>query len=171
MVYRNYEVLQLNSPSEVVQSAIQLLAASAPSGLTISPASDFSINYGNVNGIGIGPSAGLSVVSSAGGVIYSTPYQLQPKFSGQSSTTSSLSVYLSTAFVHPSILKLEDAAVSAGPYTAISLTSGSPTVLSTSASSGSTITRYLGLFVSNINGASAFRGTDNATLTYTITAP
>lgn len=47
--------LNLNNPSENLQTAVQLLLATAPSGLTISPASDFSTNYGNVNGLGIGP--------------------------------------------------------------------------------------------------------------------
>lgn len=171
MALKSIKSLRLNSPSENVQSAVQLVLATASGGLAISPASDFSINYGNVNGIGIGPASGLSVVSAGGGVIYTTPYLLQPTFSGQSSSTSSLSVYVSTAFVHPTILKLEDAATSSGPYGAISLTSSSPTALTTSASSGSTMTRQLGLFVSNVNGATASRGTDNATLTYTITAP
>jgi hypothetical protein len=33
------------------------------------------------------------------------------------------------------------------------------------------VTPYLGLFVSNVNGAGAFNGSDSATLTYTLTVP
>jgi len=170
--------LTLNTPNETVQTALQLLLATAPGGLTISPASDFSANYGNMNGLGVGtPSSGLTLVSATGGVIYSTPYHLQPSFSSFSSTTGSISIYVSIAFAHPNTLTLKDAASSGGPYTSISTSSGSPTSITTSANSGSTITRYLGLFVSSSNGAGAFpgtsgaSGTDAATLTYTFTVP
>jgi hypothetical protein len=170
--------LALNTPSENVQTAVQLLLATATGGLTISPASDFSANYGHTNGLGVGvPSSGLTLVSASGGVVYSTPYRIQPSFSSFSSTTGSVSIYVSTAFAHPNTLTLKDAASSGGPYTSISTSSGSPTSITTSANSGSTITRYLGLFVSSSNGAGAFPGTsgasgaDAATLTYTFTVP
>jgi len=163
--------LNLNNPSENLQTAVQLLLATAPGGLTISPASDFSMNYGNVNGLGIGPGPGLTVVASAGGVIYSTPYLIQPSFSTFTSTTCSITVYISTDFANPTILTLEDAAASAGPYVGISKSSGAQTSITTTAASGSSLTRYLGLFVSNANGAGAFTGADSATLTYTLTVP
>jgi hypothetical protein len=95
-----------------------------PWGLPVSPGADFAMKFGNVNGIGVGPGAGLSVVPSAGGVIYSTPYLIQPSFSGFSSTTASVEVYVSVGFVHPGVLQLEDAAASGGPYNAISTSSG-----------------------------------------------
>src|SRR5262249_26265161 len=148
--------LALNTPNETVQTALQLLLATAPGGLTISPSSDFSANYGNANGLGVGtPSSGLTVVSAAGGVIYSTPYYLQPSFSSFASATGSLSMHVSTAFAHPNTLTLQDAASSGGPYTSVSTSSSFPTSITTSANSGSTITRYLGLFVSSSNGAGA----------------
>jgi hypothetical protein len=170
--------LALNTPNETVQTALQLLLATATGGLTISPASDFSASYGNTNGLGVGtPSSGLTLVSATGGVIYSTPYYLEPSFSSFASTTGSVGIYVSTAFAHPNTLTLKDAATSGGPYTSISTSSSSPTSITTSASSGSTITRYLGLFVSSSNGAGAFPGTagasgaDAATLTYSFTVP
>jgi hypothetical protein len=170
--------LALNTPDETVQTALQLLLTTATGGLTISPASDFSASYGNTNGLGVGtPSSGLTLVSATGGVIYSTPYKIQPSFSSFTSTTGSVGIYVSTNFAHPNTLKLEDAASSGGPYTSISQSSSSPTSITTSASSGSTITRYLGLFVSSSNGAGAFPGTagasgaDAATLTYSFTVP
>lgn len=163
--------LTLNSPSENLQTAVEFLLSTAPGGLTISPASDFSVNYGNVNGLGLAPGAGLSVVASAGGVVYSTPYLFQPSFSSFTSTTCSVSVYVSMDFVHPAILQLQDSGVLPGPYTSISKISGAPTPIAAAASSGSSSTRYLGLFVSNANGPGAFTGSDSATLTYTMTVP
>ena len=170
LVLRNTDTLALNTPSENVQTAVQLLLASA-GGLTISPASDFSTSFGSVNGLGISPASGLTVVSASGGVIYSTPYLITPSFSSFSSTTGTVKAYVSSNFAHPSILALEGATASGGPYTAISTSSGSPTVFTTGAASATAITRYLGLFTSNANGASAFTGSDTATLTYTLTVP
>lgn len=165
------DTVTLGLNNETVQTAVRLLLATAPGGLTISPASDFSMNYGNVNGLGIGPAAGLTIVSASGGVIYSTPYLIKPSFSSFSSTTGSVKVYVSVDFVHPAILELRDAAASGGPYTAISKSSGAQSSLTTTAASGSSLTRYLGLFVSNVNGPTAFTGSDSATLTYTLTVP
>jgi hypothetical protein len=81
-----------------------------------------------------------------------------------------LKLYVSLDFVHPLILEARDAASPGGPYTAISKSSGSQTTL-TSAASASSVTRYLGLFVKDSNGPTAFSGADSATLTYTLTAP
>lgn len=170
--------LNLTNPIQTVQTAVRLLLSTAPGGLTVSPGSDYAMNFGNVNGLGLGlPSPGLTVVSATGGVIYSTPYLIQPSFSSFLSTTSSVRVYVSTDFLHPSALELRDSAASGGPYTAISKLSGSPTSITSSASSGSTLTRYLGLFVSASSGPGAFPGTaggsapDSATLTYTLIVP
>jgi hypothetical protein len=170
--------LSLNNPSENLQTAVQLLLSTASGGLPLSPASDFSLNYGNVNGLGVGsPSSGLTVVLGAGGVTYATPYQIQPSFSAFSSTTGSVSVSVSAGFAHPSTLIFQDSASVGGPYTDISKLPGSPTSITTTAANGSTITRYLGLFVSSASGAGAFPGTsggsgaDSAVLTYTLTVP
>ena len=74
------------------------------------------MNFGNVNGLGIGPGAGLTTVAAAGGVIYGTPYLLNPAFTDFASTTGTLSVYASSVFAHPAVLHLDDSAASAGPY-------------------------------------------------------
>lgn len=154
-----------------VQTAVRLNLATAAGGRTISPASDFSLNYGNVNGLGIGPGSGLTLVSASGGKLYTTPYLIKPEFSSFSSTTASVKTYVSLDFVHPSILELRDSSASDGPYSAISKSGGSPTILTNNAASKADITRYLGLFVSNANGASAFTGADSASLIFTLTVP
>jgi hypothetical protein len=153
------------------QTALQLTLGTAPGGATIASTADFSLNFGNVNGLGIGPGAGLTTTSVAGGMIYYTPYLIQPAFSGMNSTTATINAAVSTNFAHPAVLALNDATSSGGPYTAISTAAGTPTQITASATDRSSITRYLGLFVSNFNGASAFNGTDSATLTFTMTVP
>lgn len=155
-----------------VQNAVQLTLATSGAGLAFASASDFSATWGNVNGLGVGVSSpGLTANSATGGFVYETPYSLMPVFSSFSGTTCTLKVYVSSNFAHNVLLAMKDTSTSGGPYTTISLTSASPTTITTTATSSSTITRYLGLFVSNQNGASAFTGSDNATLTYQLTAP
>ncbi len=159
------------APNNTVQTAVQLTLATAAGGLTVTPAADYSMNFGNVNGLGFGPGAGLTTVAAAGGVIYSTPYLLQPIFTDFTSTTATIKAFVSTNFAHPAILKMNDAAASAGPYTLIGTSAGTATQITSTAGDRSTITRFLGLFVSNVNGAAAFTGNDAATLTFTLTVP
>lgn len=156
--------------NENVQTALTLVLSTAPAGRVISAGSDFSMSYMNVNGLGLGPSPNLTVSGVSGGVLYSTPYQIQPSFASFSSTTGTLQAYVSTDFVHPSQLELRDSSSGSG-FSSISKASGSQTTLTSSAASASTVTRYLGLFVSNANGASVYTGTDNATVTFTLVVP
>jgi hypothetical protein len=78
-------------------------------------------------------------------------------------------------FTNTNTLKLGTVDSSGGSYTAISTSSATPTTLTASAqsyiSTGAAYTGYLGLFVAVINGAGAYAGTDNATLTCTLTVP
>jgi len=164
--------IRLDTPQgETVQNAVRLTLATATGGLTITPAADFSMNFGKVNGLGFGPAAGLTTVAAAGGAIYSTPYLLQPAFTDFTSTTATIKTFVSTNFAHPSALVLRDAAAGAGPYNNIGLTAGTATQITNTAADRSSITRFLGLFVSNVNGATAFTGSDSATLTFTLTVP
>jgi len=166
---RNVDTLTLNNPMENLQTALELTLGTATGGLTISPASDFAANYGNVNGLGIGPGSGLTTVSVAGGTVYSTPYLINPAFSDFTSTSATITVALTAAFAHPTVLQLDDSSSSGGPFTQITVT---PLQITNAAGSFNSITRFLGLFVSNTNnGAGAFTGPDTATLTFTMTVP
>jgi hypothetical protein len=161
------------TPNQTVQTAVRLTLGTATGGLTVTATGatpDYTMAFGNVNGLGIGPGAGLTTVASAGGVIYSTPYLLNPTFTDFTSTTATINVFVSTNFAHPAVLKMQDSGASAGPYTAISTTAATPTVITTTAADRSSITRFLGLFV-GLNNAGAFLGADNATLTFTLTVP
>jgi hypothetical protein len=164
--------LNLNNPSETVQTAVQLTLAQAASGRAITSGTDFTLGFGNVNALGIGPGAGLTPVAQAGGIIYSTPYNLLPIFTGFGSTSSSINVCVNTTFTHSTVLVLKSSSTgAAGTFANISTTCGTATSVTGSAGDRSTITKYLGLFVSNLNGATAFVGLDNASLTYTLTVP
>ena len=159
------------TPNNTVQTAVQLTLASATGGITVTTANDYAMNFGNVNGIGIGPATGLTTVGATGGVVYSTPYLLQPVFTDFKSTTGTIKVFVSTNFAHPAAMQIRDGAASAGPFNAIGLTTGTATQITNTAADRSSITRFFGLFVSNVNGTTSFRGSDNATLTFTMTVP
>lgn len=159
--------LSLNNPRETLQSVVQLTLGTATGGLTVSPAADYAMNFGNVNGFGISPAAGLTVNAATGGVIYSTPYLLQLAFGDQASTNATITVALTTNFAHSAVLILDDASALTGPFTQITAT---PITITSTAANRSSITRYLGLFVSNTNnGVGFFTGSDSATLTFTLT--
>ena len=164
--------IRLNTPTgETVETAVRLTLAQAAGGLTVSPGADFGMNFGNVNGLGFGPGPGLTTLSVAGGVVYHTAYLLQPAFTDFTSTTATLKTFVSTNFAHPVVLKLEDASATGGPYTALGTTLGTATTITSTAANRSTVTRFLGLFVSNVNGGTAFAGSDAATMTFTMTVP
>jgi len=165
------ETLQWSLNGATLQTAVQLTLASAAGGLTISPASDYAANFGNVNAMGIGVGGGLTTVPAAGGMVYGTPYQYSVAFTDFISPTGSVSAYVSTNFAHPNVLQLQTATALGGPYSNFSTTSVTPTSLTTTATDRSTATSYLGLFVSNINGPTAYAGADNAILTLTLTVP
>jgi hypothetical protein len=78
-----------------------------------------------------------------------------------------VTVHTSSDFLHPAILELRDSATSGGPYTAISKIAGTPTDFGSSFGNLSSNQRFLGLFVSSLNGATAFTGSDTAVLTFT----
>lgn len=165
---RDTDRLNFNNPNETIQTAVQLTLGSATGGLTLSPATDYAADFGFVNGLGIGPAAGLITVPVPGGTVYSTPYLLQPQFSDFSSSNATIKVALTSNFAHPAILQLDDSASSGGPFTQITTT---PFTITSSANSFGSITRFLGLFVSNANGAGIFTGSDTATLNFTMTVP
>lgn len=73
--------------SVTVQSAVQLTLATGVSGgtpCTITAASDYSMSFGNVNGLGVGtPTCGAVTSVTSSDATYATSYQLTPRFSGQ----------------------------------------------------------------------------------------
>lgn len=151
------------------QTAVEMALSTAAGGLTVSPASDFTMNFSNVNGLGINPAAGLTATSVSGGYVYHTPYTITPIFSGFiAATTATVKIQLSTNFGKPTMIYLEDSGSAGGPYSAIPTTAQT---ITTTAGSNTGLTRHLGLFVSNANGAGTFTGADSSSVTYTLTVP
>ena len=160
---------QLNLTANA-QNALQLDISTAGGGATVTGATGnastgvFSLDFGNVNGLGIGtPTAGVSVAIQAGGALYTTPISLTPRYSGHVNNTASI-----TALVRSrSTMTIGSAA--AGSVVAPS--SVVPNIFTSGATNGTVVTRYVGYFVSNANGASAVNGAMSSRLVYEITIP
>lgn len=156
--------------SVTVQSAVQLILATGTSGCTISAGSgtDYQMSFGNVNGLGIGtPTCGVLSATTASNATYATTYQLTASYAGQSATTGPAVVVTTAGFTHSSILTLGEAATTAGPFTTIP-SSGSAVSIS-APTSGAAINRAMSVTVANTNGGSSYTGSDNATVTFTLT--
>ncbi len=159
-----------------VQTAVQLTLATGASGCAISArgGADFSMSFGNINGLGVGtPTCGSVAGVTSTDATYATTYQLTASYSGFTTTSGSAVVVTTPGFTHSSILTLGEAATTAGPFTTIPSSGSAVTIPATS--SGTAINRALAVTVSNANGPGAFPGTsgasgaDSAIVTFTLT--
>ncbi len=162
------------------QTAIQLListgtlAPGTPCTVTAGGVGDYTIAFGNVNGLGVGtPSCGGVTAVTATNATYATNYQVTPTWSGFTATTATVSL-TAPGFVHASTLTLFEGATT-GTMTTIPTTGITHNIAVTA--SGTAISRFLGVQVSNANGAGAFPGTaaasgaDSNLVTFTMTVP
>ena len=158
------------------QTAMQVDISTGAGGATVTGATGnsstgvFGLDFGNVNGLGLGtPSTGVSVSIQSGGAVYTTPITLTPRYSGFTSTTSSVSIMIDSsagnAMGRAGAREGGTAAGVAAPSALI------PNIFKTDAVSGTAFTRYAGVFVSNANGGSAVNGAMNSRLVYQITVP
>jgi hypothetical protein len=140
---------------------------------------NFTLNFGNVNGLGIGPQAGLTALTpTANGAVYVLSYNVSTVFSDFRSLTSTITVKLTSNFAHNTLLTLESAPATnpntggcpATPASYAPITGVATTITSTAADRSQTF-HCLGLLVSRDNVPAVFLGTDNASLTYTMTVP
>lgn len=156
-------------------NAIQLDISTAASGAPITGTTGknstgvFAIDFGNVDGLGLSPSSSnVSVDITSSGATYTTPITLTPEFSGFANNAASVSVKLDAT----AGTALGRAAAREGAAAnTVSAPSTTATVFTTTAPSGTNITRYVGLFVSNANGASKVTGSLASRIIYQVTVP
>jgi hypothetical protein len=158
------------------QNALQLDISTAAGGATVTGATGnastgvFSLDFGNVNGLGIGaPSAGVTVAVQAGGALYTSPISLTPRYSGHTNATASISVLLDgTAGDANGRAATREGAAAASVVAPSAVV---PNIFTSAATNGVALTRYVGYFVSNANGAGAVNGAISSRLIYEITIP
>lgn len=166
---------QLNLTANA-QNALQLDISTAGGGATVTGATGnastgvFSLDFGDVNGLGIGTlTSGVSVQIQAGGALYTSPVSLTPRYSGHVNSSASVSVLLDGAAGNAAGRTATREGAAAASVSAPSIVV--PNLFTSAASSGTSITRYVGVFVSNANGASAVNGSLSSRLIYEITIP
>lgn len=167
---------QLNLTANA-QSAIYLDIETATGGATVTGTAGknstgvFSLDFGNVNGLGLGTApTGVTVdTTNPAGALYTTPIKLTPRFSGSSSGNASVSVIMDgtsgNAAGRTATREGASAAAVAAPSTVLA------NIFTSTASNNTAITRYVGYFISNANGAGAVNGAISSRLVYQVTVP
>jgi hypothetical protein len=153
-----------------VQSSVSLTLATGSSGCAISAGGggDYSMSFGNVNGLGAGtPTCGVIATSNGSSATYATTYQMTATYAGISSTSGTTVVLTTPGFTHSSMLSLGEGATTSGSFTAIPATGTAVSIPATS--TGAAINRAMSVTVSAINGGSTFSGADSALVTFTLT--
>jgi hypothetical protein len=144
-----------------VQTALQLNISTGSGGATVSGDNAtglFSVDFGNVNGFGLGtPEAGVSVVADGTGATYSTPINLTPVYSGFNTETANVTVQAG-ASANQAIAREGSSAVGMSAVT-------TPAAVFSGAASGSNNARYVGFRIARTEVA----GAKEATLIYTVT--
>jgi hypothetical protein len=157
--------------SATAETAIQLVISTGSGGATVTDGGSgaYTVPFGNVNGLGIGtPAAGINVSASGSGATYTTPINVTPNFSGFANTTATVKVYQdATTSANSQSAAREGSA--AGSVASVPTTSGSANTVSATASTATAITRYVGVFVSNVNGGSAVTGSLAPKFIYSVT--
>jgi hypothetical protein len=158
-----------------VQKAIRLtLATGSQCTVNAGGGGDYNINFGNVDALAINnASCGNKFAPTTPGstnAVYYTDYSVTPMFTSQSATNNTLQAYVSSTFSKANLSIVQSSATpgAISDLTAMSSNSGSQTSLATNATSGTALTRYIGVAVAPTNGAS-LSGADSATITYTLT--
>ncbi len=150
--------------SATVQTAVQLNISTGAGGATVSGSNAtglFSVNFGNVNGLGLGtPAAGVSVVADASGALYKTPVNLTPVYSGFTTETATIEVEQDAAG-DTALAREGNSSISS----ASTVSTSTPASVASGAASGAAIERYVGVYVPRTEAA----GAKSATLIYTIT--
>jgi hypothetical protein len=156
---------------------LQVDVSTAPGGATVNGQTGllstgvFNVNFGNVNGLGIGSRpAGVSITRGASGTLYSTPVLITPSWTCLiTCPTGTITLWLDAA----QGTSTGRVAVREGssPGSASPINASPPKTITTAASNNVPITRYVGLFVSNANGAGGVSGAMTARVVYQISIP
>ena len=141
-------------------TSMAISVATAPGGATVTGSGGaFSVAFGNVNGLGIfTPAAGVSVSQSSSGATYTTPVRVTVSYVACIGGTRSTRIYQDSTTSSASRSAAREGATAASVIS-VPTSQASATTINTSPPSGTTITRFVGVFVSNANGASAVTGT------------
>ncbi|HEY5028396.1 MAG TPA: hypothetical protein VIK39_08310 [Candidatus Angelobacter sp.] len=171
--------------SATIQSAVQLTlstgtVATAHCAVTAGGTTDYAMNFGTVDALGINAGACNKFAPTTPGTtnaIYWSDYTVTPIYTSQSvlGTGTTIKAQVTTDFpgAAHNILIVRDSANSpavpaaAGSFTAMGTASADTIV--TGAASGTAQTRYIGVAVTPASGPTVLTGPQTATVTFTLT--
>lgn len=160
---RGPQTLGLSSSSELNMTAtvtnamrvdIETNGGATVNGAVPTTTGVFSVNLGDVNGLGLGtPASGVSKAATTGGYLYSTPIKVTPYFSGLTaavggSGNGTLTVQLDATGNSADALLLTR---EGGTANAMSALTAAPTVVTASAQTGVGVTRHVGFLIPSTN--------------------
>ena len=172
--------------SATIQSAVQLTlntgtVAAAHCTATPGVTPDYTMAFGNVDALGINPTTcGSKSAPTTPGItdaIYWSDYNLLPVFTSQATVAAStIKAVVTTNFAGSNIYVVRDTANSnalpanAAAFSALSTVLATPDTIVPAAqiTSGTAVTRFIGVGVKPTNGA-ALTGAQAATVTFTLT--
>jgi hypothetical protein len=156
------------------QASLQIDISTHASGATVTGVTGkdstgvFALDFGDVNALGLGtPTAGVTVdVSSGTGALYTTPVTLTPRWAGFGGTTASISVMMDagTGDLMSRTATREGAAANSTVQPSTVLAN----IFTVNAANKTAITRYVGVFIGDGNGASAVSGAISSRLIYQV---
>lgn len=150
--------------SATVQTAVQLNISTGAGGSTVSGSNSnglFSVNFGNINGLGLGtPAAGVSVVADSSGALYKTPINITPVYSGFTTETATIEVEQDAAG-DTAMAREGNSSISSGS----TVSTSTPASVASGAASGVAVERFVGMYANRNEAA----GAKSATLIYTVT--
>jgi hypothetical protein len=158
--------------------AIQIDISAAPGGTFVfgntgsSSTGVFNLIFGNVNGLGIGaPLPGITVQIFPTGALYRTPITVKPVVDWGNRTPRPIFISLMLDPIAGNAAGRTAAREGATAATLIAPSTATALVFATNATNNAPITRYVGIFVSNKNGAGSVRGLLTARLIYRVYVP
>jgi len=154
---------------------IQIDISTAAGGASVTGNTDsnstgvFNLTFGNINGLGLGaPPPGVTVQIFPNGALYRTPITITPKVDWSNRTPQPLNISVMLDPIAGNATGRTAAREGATAATLIAPSTVIPLVLATNAANNAPITRYVGIFVSNANGAGSVSGLLSARLIYRV---
>jgi hypothetical protein len=170
--------------SATIQKAVQLTLSTGTAAVTHCTVTatggtpDYTMNFGTVDALGVNAGNCNKFNPATPGVdnaIYWTDYNLTPIFTSHTATSgTTITAQVTTNFGVSNIFIVRDAAnsstvpASAAAFTALS-TATTDTIAGPGVTSGTALTRFIGVAVTPANGATVGQGAQSATVTFTLT--
>jgi hypothetical protein len=170
--------------SATIQKAVQLTLSTGTAAVThctVTPTGgtpDYTMNFGTVDALGINTGNCNKFAPANPGVdnaIYWSDYNLTPVFTSHTATANSnITAQVTTNFGVSNIFIVRDSANSstvpanAAAFTAVG-TASADTIAGPGVTSGTALTRFIGVAVTPQNGATVGTGAQSATVTFTLT--